>query len=310
MKTKNVVYTFLFVILMHSVDSKAWDTTAAKFYPLSVGNVYVFVNNDLYFSCLYPVFITKHKVEIQNFVQKQNGKWYYKFNGWWPQWSSQSMYWNFQRIDSNTMNVYGYDSVTNTEVFLDSLKGGLHDTFKCQRFNGVIPFGRIDGIDSVKTFGMTRIRKMLQCSNILIVSTYFDLLEGIGFTGYSVCEAGGGGEFKLAGCIISGTLYGDTTLTRVKQLSSIVPDKFTLSQNYPNPFNPKTVIRYSLIENRFASLKVFNIIGNEVTVLVNQKQNAGNYEVEFDGNVLPSGVYFYKFEAGDFVETKRMILLK
>ncbi len=230
---------------MQTNNSQAWDTTAAKFYPLSVGNVYVFVHNDLTFSCTYPTFIRKHKIEITDFVQKQNGKWYYKFNGWWLQWGLQSLSWKYQRVDSNTMNVYGFDSINNSEILLDSLKGGLHESFKCERFNAKEPWGRIDWIDTVSTFGTTRIRKMLQCRNyFIVVSTYFYLLERIGFTGYSECEAGGGGEFKLRGCIINGILYGDTTLTGVNQTSTLVPDKFFLSQNYPNPFNPKTVIRY------------------------------------------------------------------
>ncbi|MDQ3021550.1 MAG: SBBP repeat-containing protein [Bacteroidota bacterium] len=90
---------------------------------------------------------------------------------------------------------------------------------------------------------------------------------------------------------------------------------YYLGQNYPNPFNPKTVISYSLIGNGYISLKVFDILGNEVAVLVNEKQNAGSYAVDFNGEGLPSGIYFYKLnarygQAGDFVETKRMILLK
>jgi len=152
---------------------------------------------------------------------------------------------------------------------------------------------------------------MLQCRNyFIVVSTYFYLLERIGFTGYSECEAGGGGEFKLRGCIINGILYGDTTLTGVNQTSTLVPDKFFLSQNYPNPFNPKTIINYQLSMFNYVTLKVYDATGKEVATLVNEKQNAGSYEVEFNGEGLPSGIYFYKLEAGDFVETKRMVLLK
>jgi hypothetical protein len=83
-----------------------------------------------------------------------------------------------------------------------------------------------------------------------------------------------------------------------------------LTQNFPNPFNPNTIINYQLPISNFVSLKVYDALGKEVATLVNQKQNSGSYEVEFNGEGLPSGIYFYKLEAGDFVETKRMILLK
>jgi len=89
-----------------------------------------------------------------------------------------------------------------------------------------------------------------------------------------------------------------------------IPEKFSLSQNYPNPFNPATVIRYSLIENRFTTLKIYDINGKEVATLVNQIQNAGYYAIDFDGSKLASGQYFYKLQAGNFSQVKRMILLK
>ena len=87
-------------------------------------------------------------------------------------------------------------------------------------------------------------------------------------------------------------------------------DDYSLGQNYPNPFNPKTIIRYSISENNFVNLKVYDILGNEVSELVNKKQTAGNYQIEFNGESLSSGIYFYRLTSGEFVETKRMILLK
>jgi len=96
-----------------------------------------------------------------------------------------------------------------------------------------------------------------------------------------------------------------------------VPDEFELYQNYPNPFNPITVIRYSLArrsglsEKRFVNLKVFDVSGKEVVSLVNKKQNAGNYEIEFDASDYPSGIYLYRLTIdGNSIDTKRMILLK
>ncbi|MBK9331694.1 MAG: T9SS type A sorting domain-containing protein [Ignavibacteria bacterium] len=109
-----------------------------------------------------------------------------------------------------------------------------------------------------------------------------------------------------------GTILKTTTggLTFVNSNTNVIPDKFSLSQNFPNPFNPTTTIHYSLSENSYVILKVYGILGNEITTLINERQNAGNYEVTFDGSDLSSGIYFYRLEAESFVETKRMMLLK
>jgi hypothetical protein len=88
------------------------------------------------------------------------------------------------------------------------------------------------------------------------------------------------------------------------------PSKYKLDQNYPNPFNPTTRIRFSIHELSFVKLKVYDIVGNEIETLVNQEKPAGSYEVQFSAVDLPSGIYFYQLIAGNFVETKKMILLK
>ena len=98
--------------------------------------------------------------------------------------------------------------------------------------------------------------------------------------------------------------------TAVKNNESTLPNDYSLSQNYPNPFNPSTKILYSIPQSGFVTLKVMNILGKEVTTLVNEQKAAGNYSVEFDGVNLPSGVYFYKLQAGTFSQIKKMILLK
>jgi len=87
-------------------------------------------------------------------------------------------------------------------------------------------------------------------------------------------------------------------------------NEFSLSQNYPNPFNPSTVISYRLPVIGFVTLKVYDILGREVATLVNEEKPAGEYEVEFDGSNLPSGVYLYRLTAGEFRDTKKLLLLK
>lgn len=85
---------------------------------------------------------------------------------------------------------------------------------------------------------------------------------------------------------------------------------YNLFQNYPNPFNPTTVIQYSLIENLFVTLKVYDIAGNEILTLVNEKKPLGSHSVEWDASGYPSGVYYYKIQSGNFISTKKMLLVK
>jgi hypothetical protein len=103
----------------------------------------------------------------------------------------------------------------------------------------------------------------------------------------------------------------DTALVGVEdENGKIVPEGFSLDQNYPNPFNPTTKIKFSIPELSFVTLKVFDVVGNEIETLVNQEEPAGSYEVQFSAIDLPSGIYFYQLRAGNFVETKKMILIK
>ena len=88
------------------------------------------------------------------------------------------------------------------------------------------------------------------------------------------------------------------------------PLVFTLEQNFPNPFNPSTVISYQLPVGGNVTLKVFDLLGCEVATLVNENKSAGKYEVEFNAENLHSGIYFYEFKAGEFIQTKKMILMK
>ena len=89
-----------------------------------------------------------------------------------------------------------------------------------------------------------------------------------------------------------------------------IPDKYSLSQNYPNPFNPVTQIKYGIPKQGLVTIKVFDVLGREVSKLVNEVKSPGNYIVDFDGASLSSGVYFYKLESNGFTDVKRMMLIK
>ena len=105
--------------------------------------------------------------------------------------------------------------------------------------------------------------------------------------------------------------YTSSTSTSVKNyLNDGLKNSFRLNQNYPNPFNPTTTIIYSLSKTAFVTLKIFDGLGREVTTLVSENKLPGMYEAKFDGTKLSSGVYFYKLTAGNFVDTKKLILIK
>jgi len=89
-----------------------------------------------------------------------------------------------------------------------------------------------------------------------------------------------------------------------------LPESFYISQNYPNPFNPVTNLEFGISDLEFVSLKVYDVLGNEIKTLVNENKSPGTYRVEFDGSNLSSGMYFYKITAGEFTEVKKMTLLK
>ena len=118
---------------------------------------------------------------------------------------------------------------------------------------------------------------------------------------------------------IEGTSLEPKVITSVKEENQPVPETFLLHQNYPNPFNPTTFIKFTVpnvVDANFASnanvvsLKVYDILGNEVAVLINEKKPSGIYEIEFDAVNLSSGIYFYTLSSGNFYQTKKMLLLK
>ena len=101
----------------------------------------------------------------------------------------------------------------------------------------------------------------------------------------------------------------ELTVVSVKE-NKTIPNLFSLSQNYPNPFNPTTKISYSIPHTITATLKVYDVLGREITTLVNGEKSAGNYEVDFDASKLASGIYIYQLRAGNFTSSKKMLLLK
>jgi hypothetical protein len=127
--------------------------------------------------------------------------------------------------------------------------------------------------------------------------------------------------YAWSSCILNNYVFAGTNgnsvfrrplgeLIGIRPISEQIPSHFSFEQNYPNPFNPTTKIRFALPKSLFANLIVYDILGKEVETLVSELLKAGTYEVEWDASNYPSGVYYYKLTAGDYTETKKMVLVK
>jgi len=125
----------------------------------------------------------------------------------------------------------------------------------------------------------------------------------ISSSGYIIAGTSGGGVFRSI----------QSTTSVKDERNNEIPTQFVLEQNYPNPFNPSTSIQYAVGSRQFIQLKVYDVLGNEVSTLVNEEKAPGNYKVNFSvdqNDNLSSGIYFYRLQAGSFVETKKMILMR
>jgi hypothetical protein len=141
--------------------------------------------------------------------------------------------------------------------------------------------------------------------------------------GYEVSSSSTTKVMSLVGQRFVGILKGTNTIiesgfladTLFRTLTSVtahegVPKEFMLEQNFPNPFNPSTTIQYALPARSHVNLTVFNTLGQEISVLRNGEQEAGYHDVKFDGTNLPSGVYFYRMQADNYMETRKLLLLR
>jgi photosystem II stability/assembly factor-like uncharacterized protein len=176
------------------------------------------------------------------------------------------------------------------ELFRDTIK--IEDSVETEYLRGFIITGIPNGTDS------------------FYVQLFVDTLDGDGGYGYGVNgvyvpgdQENGDNPMKYKKLIHFGKNNPVKTI-------NIIPKEYSLSQNYPNPFNPVTNIKYQLPKDGFVTLKIYDITGREIAKLVNEQKPAGNYTVLFNGSNFASGVYFYRIQSGDFVQVKKMVLIK
>ena len=216
------------------------------------------------------------------------------------------------------MNLYVPGIYCNgTERMIDSLASGFNNTaYRCN--SGNVVTSTCTEISTRFIFNNTYMVKAFSSSGSgpYYHATY---ASGIGILNYFQAYSMQTCTDTLRGCVINGVLYGDTsTLVGINQISTEIPENFSLLQNYPNPFNPVTKIKFDISGATVAQtfLSVYDILGHEVAVLVNQQLQPGSYEADWDASAYPSGVYYYKLEVIDpstplrVTETKKMVLIK
>lgn len=306
MKNIKIIPNILSIILISQI-TYSLDTVSTKYLPLQVGNVWV------YNYIGTPTNSGKDRLKITG-TQISNGHKYYVFqmdgidcHCVWYTYSPFLTQLAPMRIDSMSGNLLLLGSSSSctwqaNEHALDTLKQKIGDPYQyCT--------GTVCQDTSIQViFGMSKKTKIFQFP-VVNTRTY---AQDIGLiSSYNSCLYTTSCTYTLQGCVIDGILYGDTGFpVGVKPGSSEIPGEFSLFQNYPNPFNPETQIKYQLPSKEFVKLTVYDILGNEVSVIVNEEQYPGTYEAEWNALNYPSGVYFYELQAGDFTQTRKMTLIR
>jgi hypothetical protein len=210
-------------------------------------------------------------------------------------------------VRADTDYVYYCSPNTGTEVAMYNLRGSV-GTVDTLRWGGLFT-SRVTAVGTRAVFGLQRTVRMYAFDGL--VQYQVSLADGFGII--EAHDYGDGGFpltdkwWVLRGSIIRDTLHG-TVLSIPAEGVRIA--KFWLEQNYPNPFNPSTTIGYALPQGSYVTLTVFNTLGQQVATLINETRGAGYHNVQFNGTGFASGVYFYRLRAGDYVVTKRLILLR
>ena len=275
------------------------DTSVTNYFPMSVGNVYIYG----YYS-MYPPGIYKYKITITKDTIVSGKRFFYSETAF-PGFPSNE---KWIRINGNTGVVSSLSSMSCNylinERYIDSLGSNIRDTlYKCSSYFQSICTDTL----THSLFGIPTKRKGFDQDGLNVTNRKYS--KYFGLTMVRIWEMDQI-THTLYGCKINGVTYGDTVLTGIESISNEVLDSYSLGQNYPNPFNPNTVIRYQLPVISDVVIKVYDVQGREVQTLVNERMQAGTYEAMFDGTGMNSGVYFYRMVTEGFTETKRMILLK
>ena len=287
---KNLTFLFIAILLIQI------STIAQDFYPLEIGNRWDYERTFHIWG--YPPEIDTFSVEVMDDSLFANGKTYYVLNRW------DLTGGRYVRADSDF--VYYYDENDAEEDTLYRLNAQPGEEWFLQF--GVISFIRLDSIAISQIFTFLTILHYYRLDGLILgYITLSDKFGPVNFHSPGEPPGTSSTGIRIIGCMIDSTEYGEPVSA---DIDKPIPCKLKLSQNYPNPFNPTTKIKYEIPGRSFVVLKIFDVLGNDIITLVNEEKLVGSYEVEFSASSLPSGVYFYQLHAGNFIETKKMVLLR
>ncbi|OIO18371.1 MAG: hypothetical protein COZ80_06550 [Ignavibacteria bacterium CG_4_8_14_3_um_filter_37_9] len=291
MKTKLLLIVF-FAVLGSTL------LLAQNYFPLAVGNKWQFKVTDWDPSVPYTKIDTTI-VEVIKDTLAPNNVSYFLLNSYFPL---------GDLVRSDSLGIYYYDALDSTDCLVYNYSAELYEGYKTGfQSGGDSAIVTLDQIDSSNVF-MGKI-KTLSFSYNWMIGHSITFGEN---TGPIIYHTGGDGvssrtDYELIGYKIDGQIVG--SLTGVKNESTTL-DNYWLDQNYPNPFNPTTTISFSLPEGQNVELTLYNILGRKMVMLLNEYKQAGKHKLEFISSGLPSGVYFYQLKAGQFIQTKRLVILK
>jgi hypothetical protein len=305
------------------------------FLPLQVGNIWVYncISSGAYCYCY-----KKYRIKVAGNVILNN-KFYYVFqksqfdvNCLLGGCNAAMLPFDTLRVDSTTGNILKYADTnfcTNTpfEIMYDSLNAKLHDTV--WNYCGASMW-RYQCTDTTPKNVLGSLRRIKEFRESQFESGYGRFFaNGIGMHISYFVSLACNSSLNLIGCVIGGIVYGDTGfMVGINQISSEIPESFSLYQNYPNPFNPVTSIKFEIPNlsssssigdsksetNSKTEIRIYDVLGREIAILVNEPLSPGTYEVEFDGTNYASGIYYYTLSAGDpsapLRMTKKMVLIK
>jgi hypothetical protein len=293
----NKFYTLIYpLILFYSGTLYSQTDSVLAYMPLEIGNQWQYEIHKIVYgppssdtTIYYSFFVVERDTIMPNGYQYQVII------------SSDSTI-RYIHLDSLTACVYEYENDSSRGFKTDSLRCSQGDWFGGDHFCEFIDTATVLNYQSW-IMGVTR-----DAPDITVAHT---LALDIGKIYQYIYESYGWGIEWISNLVyakINGVKYGNIVNSQNDIKNKLTG--FSLHQNYPNPFNPSTTIQYQIPELSFVTIEVYDVLGTEIATLLNEEKPAGNYEVEFDGSGLPSGIYFYRLQAGSFIETKKMILMK
>jgi len=279
------------------------------YYPVEIDNTWVYDYTwfETPVASTSDIFIRK----IINEVIKPNGKKYFEIKEKYILMGYENNV--YERVDTIEGKVYRYEEFCpDSEQFIDDLLLEVGDSTFATRFGYCIEHPPTELLSETpfNEWGIySNERKYLSHD---LLTAYYSLVKDIGLYSYSLGDDNGEKVFQLKGMLKDGIVYGDTSLiVGIRDDDLLSPTEFKLYQNYPNLFNPSTKISWQSPVGSWQTLKIYDVLGNEVETLVDEYKTAGIYEVEFSAKGgLTSGVYILTLKSGEYFASQKMILMK